>query len=253
MFMNKGRGFTPFQEATPKESQLNRNTREYFSKTVDFGKLVKRKAPQADLKLFRKKTLELSMAATLAVLLISVQVARQFGIAAEPVAKVDVKIEVADIPPTEQIRRPPPPPRPSIPIPTEEESVPEDLTIASTDIDLSEIPPPPGPPQEDDLSIFVAYDEPPRIIGGMLALQRNLKYPRVAQQAGVEGIVFVKVLVGTDGETQKTEIIQAKPADMGFEESAKEALQKVKWKPAKQRDRNIRVWVTIPVQFQLVS
>lgn len=254
MFINKGRGFGPFKEdASAEESHLNRRTREYFSRTVDFRKLSKKKAPAADLKLNRKKVLELSMAATLAVLVVSVQLARQFGFTAEPVRKVDVIIEVADIPQTEQIRRPPPPPRPSIPIPTEAESVPDDVTIASTDIDLSEIPPPPAPPQEDDLAIFVAYDEPPKIIGGMSELQRNLRYPRVAQQAGVEGIVFVKVLVGADGETEKTEIIQAKPPDMGFEDSAKEALQKVKWQPAKQRDRNIRVWVTIPVQFQLIS
>jgi len=254
MIIDKGRGFSPFKgTAEAKESHLNRSTREYFSKTVDFGKLVTKKAAPANLKLYRKKVLELSLVVTLVMLVVSVQIARQFGFTAEPVDKVEVKIEVADIPPTEQTRRPPPPPRPSIPIPTEAESVPEDVTIASTDIDLSEIPPPPAPPEENEFPVFVAYDEPPRIIGGMAALQRQLEYPRIARQSGVEGIVFVKVLVGADGETEKTEILQARPPDMGFEESAKDALQKVKWQPARQRDRNIRVWVTIPVQFQLVS
>ncbi len=51
----------------------------------------------------------------------------------------------------------------------------------------------------------------------------------------------------------RLEIIKAKPENMGFEESALEAIQKVKWHPAKQRDRKIRVWVSIPVQFKLVG
>jgi len=43
------------------------------------------------------------------------------------------------------------------------------------------------------------------------------------------------------------------PTGMGFGESALEAVQKVKWNPAKQRDRKIRVWISIPVQFRLVT
>jgi protein TonB len=182
------------------------------------------------------------------------QLARQFSLAPASVSQVDIKIEVADIPPTEQFRRPPPPPKPSIPIPTEDESIPEDLTIASTEIDLTDIPPPPSPPNDDDeLPIFVAYDEAPQIIGGLAALQKHLKYPKLALQAGVEGIVFVKVLVGADGRTERVEILKAKPADIGFEESATEAIKKIKWEPARQRDKKIRVWVSIPVQFKLIS
>ena len=44
----------------------------------------------------------------------------------------NVTIEVADIPPTEQIRNlPTPPARPAVPVPTESELVPEDITIQS--------------------------------------------------------------------------------------------------------------------------
>lgn len=189
---------------------------------------------------------------TLTLLIISVQIARMISIAIEHVQTVDVKIEVADIPPTQQFKRPPPPPRPSIPIPSEEELIPEDLTIASTELNLSDIPPPPEPPEDDDL-LFVAYDEPPKIIGGLAALVKFLKYPPLAEKAGVEGIVFVKVLVGLNGKTEKAEVIKAKPANIGFEESALEVFKKVKWIPAKQREKSVRVWVTIPVQFQLVN
>ncbi len=253
MLIDKKGRFNPFKSnLIKKESALNKSTREYFSRTVDFSRMVKRKAPEFDLKLDYQKVIELSFISTLMFLILTFQVAKQINLQTKAVAKVDVKIEVADIPPTEQFKKPPPPPRPSVPIPTEEESVPEDLTIASTNIDLSDIPPPPSPP-EDEETIFVAYDEAPQIIGGFAALQKYLKYPVVAQKAGVEGVVFVKVLVGIDGRTEKTAIIKAKPAGMGFEKSAMSAIQKVKWVPAKQRDRKIRVWVSIPVQFKLIS
>lgn len=254
MFMNQNHKFKPFSSSgEQKESALNESTRKHFSTLTKAQELVVGKAPKADLKIKQCKVLEASFAIAMAALILMFQIAKQFDMNVETFDKVDVTIEVADIPQTRQFHLPPPPVRPSVPIPTEENAIPEDLTIASTDLDLSEIPPPPAPPEDDGPPIFLAYDEAPQIVGGMTALQRHLKYPRMAQIAGLEGIVLIKVLVGLDGKAERTEILKAKPANMGFEESAMEALNKVKWIPAKQRDRNIRVWVSIPVQFSLVS
>lgn len=255
MFHNSQSRFRPVLTAdTGGESNLNRATRLFYSKTVDTSKLVRERTPKASLRLQNKKVLELSFVITLFLLIGGFQAGRQFALSTVVPDKVDITIEVEDIPLTQQLKLPPPPARPAVPIPTEDEAVPEDLTIATTEINLSDIPPPPPPPdEEDDLPIFFAYDEPPEIVGGLASLQRYLKYPRLAQAAGIEGIVFVKVLVGTDGKTEHAEILQAKPSDMGFEESAIEALHKVKWVPARQRDKKIRVWVSIPVHFKLVS
>ncbi len=253
MFVNKS-GFNPFADLGPKEeSALNKSTREYFSTAVEVDSLVKTKADKANLKFHYRKTLELATVIALSLVLLTAQLARQVSMAATTAETADITIEVADIPPTEQLHRPPPPPKPSVPVPTDSEDIPEDLTIASTEIDLSDIPPPPPPPEDDDSTIFVAYDEPPQIVGGMAELSKYLHYPRLAQKAGMEGIVYVKVLVGVDGRTQKAEVIKSKPENMGFEKSAMEAIWKVKWQPAKQREQKIRVWVSIPVQFKLVS
>ncbi len=257
MMKTKVKRLTPFESpewslVQKQESELNQKTRDFFSQSVN-GKLNRVKNPKIDLKSQYQETVKASFVVTLTFLIISVQIARMISIAIEQVQTVDVKIEVADIPPTQQFKRPPPPPRPSIPIPTEEALIPEDLTIASTELNLSDIPPPPEPPEDDESLIFVAYDEPPKIIGGLAALGKFLKYPPLAEKAGVKGIVFVKVLVGLNGKTEKAEVIKAKPANIGFEESALEVFKKVKWIPAKQRDKSVRVWVTIPVQFQLVK
>jgi len=258
MIRNKRKKFAPFESPEwslleKPENELTQKTREFFSETVNMDSLVKKKNPRVDLKHRYKSVLELSLIGTLAFLIILGQLGRLFSLETEQYRTVDVKIEVADIPPTQQFKRPSPPPKPSIPIPTEEESIPEDLTIASTELDLSDIPPPPEPPEDDESWLFVAYDEPPKIIGGLAALGKFLKYPPLAQRAGVEGIVLVKVMVGLNGKTEKAEVIKAKPANIGFEESALEALKKVKWLPAKQRDKSLRVWITVPVQFQLVN
>ncbi len=252
MFINKGNGFSPFKiSAEEKENSENRATRDYFSNLLAGQKLTKHKAAEADLKRNYKKVIETSFAITLALTVCLFQAARLFSLNVATLEKVDVIIEVADIPATQQFHKPPPPLRPSVPIPTEDESIPEDLTISLTELNLSDIPPPPAPPDEDDM-IFVAYDKAPEIIGGFAALQRHLKYPRLAAHADLEGKVFVKVLVGVDGRAEKTEIIMAKPRNAGFEESAMNALRNVKWRPAQQRDKKVRVWISFPVTFKLI-
>jgi len=214
-------------EGPEKESALNEATRAFFSKSINYDKVIKSKAAKANLHLQYKKSLEWAFVGTLVLLIGLGQVARQIALRTDPAKKLAIQIEVADIPPTQQFHRPPPPPRPTLPVPTESEDIPEDLTIASTDIDLSEIPPPPAPPEDDMEGIFVAYDEPPKIIGGMSALAQHLRYPKLAQRAGVEGIVFLKVLVGLDGRTEKAEVLKSNPEKMGFEKSAMDAIQKV--------------------------
>jgi protein TonB len=258
MVKNKKTRFAPFESPSwsllaTEESTLNRATREFFTETVDTTQLTKQRNPKADLKSQHKKVFEISLSVTLVFLIGMAQLARQFSLPAEQFSNVAVKIEVADIPQTEQFRRPPAPPKPSVPVPTEEETVPEDLTIDFSELDLSEIPPPPPPSGDDELTIFMAYDQPPQIIGGLAELNKYLSYPRVAQDAGVEGVVFVRVLVGVKGNVEKIEILKAKPANIGFEESAMKALRQVRWEPAKQRDKSIRVWISIPIHFELVS
>ncbi|MFQ5865204.1 MAG: energy transducer TonB [bacterium] len=210
-----------------------------------------RKNPDVNLKLKYKKVLELSLVIALFFTVALFQVLRAFKLEATETEAPEIKIEVTDIPPTEQIKRPPPPPKPSIPIPTESEDVPEDLTIESTALDLSDIPPPPPPPDDDfGTSIFVPYDEPPHPIGGFSAIQRALKYPEIARKAGIEGKVIVQVLVSEKGEVIRTKVIKTL-GHSGCDEAAVRAIRSVKWKPALQRDKPVKVWVAIPVIFRL--
>jgi len=220
---------------------------------LEITEIARKKEAYADLQFHHPKTLEVGFILTLILLIGGFQLSRGVTLESESIEQVEVKINVADVPQTEQIHRPPPPPRPSIAVPTDDENIPEDLTIETTDLDLSDIPPPPPPPDDDDEHFFVAYDEPPQIIGGLAALSKLLDYPSVARKSGVEGRVIAKVLVSTSGRTDKVEILKSSAPGMGFEDSAIKALKKVKWKPATQRDRSVKTWITVPVIFRLTN
>ena len=209
-----------------------------------------RKNPEANLKLKYKKVIELSMVLSLVIMLLVFQTLRAISLDEAESKTVDIQIEVEDIPQTEQFKRPPPPPKPSIPIPTESEDVPEDLTIEANALDLSDIPPPPPPPEDDGDMFFVAFDEPPTPIGGFRAIQKALKYPEIARKAGIEGRVTVHVLVSEEGIVIKTKILQSL-GHTGCDQAAVSAIKNVRWHPAMQRDKPVKVWVAIPVIFRL--
>ncbi|MCZ6820679.1 MAG: energy transducer TonB [Calditrichaeota bacterium] len=210
-----------------------------------------KKNPEANLKLKYKKVLELGMLGSLFALVLLFQFLRVIDLEAVETETKEIQIEVADIPPTEQFKRPPPPPKPSIPIPSESEDIPEDLTIEATTLDLSDIPPPPPPPEEGDgMNIFVPYDEAPSPIGGFRSIQKALKYPEIARKAGIEGRVIIQVLVSEKGKVIKTRVIKSL-GHSGCDEAAVKAIRGVKWKPALQRDKPVKVWVAIPVIFRL--
>ena len=214
--------------------------------------MLKRKNPKVNLKLKYKRNIEVGLVAALALLLVMFQASKRADRAEVADQKVELKIEVEEIPQTEQAKRPPAPSRPSIPIESEDEEIPEDATIEMTDINLDELPPPPPPPEEEegDTPVFVAYDEAPAPIGGFAAIQSKLVYPEIARKAGVEGRVYVNVLIDEKGNVVDTQILKSL-GNNGCDEAAVAAIRAVKWKPAKQRDKPVKVWVGIPVVFKL--
>jgi protein TonB len=113
--------------------------------------------------------------------------------------------------------------------------------------------PPPPPPKDDEFSnyVFIPYDEPPLPIGGYGAILKALQYPEIARKAGIEATVVVAVLIDERGNSAKTQILKGAASTLGFNEAAQEALMKTKWKPAKQRDMTIKVWLSVPIHFRL--
>lgn len=162
-----------------------------------------------------------------------------------------VEIQNVDIPETQQYQRPPAPARPTVPVASTREDIPEDLTIQETTFEeFAAVEAPPPPPKEVPRVKFIPYDEPPLIIGGIDALRRNVKYPDIAKEAGVEGTVVLQAYISDKGIVEDVIILKGLP-NTGLDQAAIEAVKKTRFKPAKQRDRNVGVWYSIPIIFTL--
>ena len=73
-------------------------------------------------------------------------------------------------------------------------------------------------------------------------------YPELAKKANLEGTVVVKVLLNTKGEVEATEVLKSHEL---FDNAALTAAKQFRFTPARQRDRLVRVWVSIPFKFRL--
>ena len=75
-------------------------------------------------------------------------------------------------------------------------------------------------------------------------------YPEIAQEAGIEGVVVVQAFIDKKGRVKETIILKGIP-NTGLDEAAMEAIRKTRFRPAKQRERAVGVWISIPVKFKL--
>jgi protein TonB len=201
------------------------------------------KNPEVDLKNRYSKWIEIGIVVALAIITILFYSFKDFK-SSYKLEKLDISIENVDIPQTEQFQRPPPPARPAIPIESEDEDIPDDLTIEETEVDFSEtlenLPP---PEEEEPIVPFFALSEKPEVVR-----QSKPEYPELARKAGIEGRVTVKVLINTQGDVEKVEIVKGHPM---LNDAAVESAKKWKFKPGKQRDRTVKVWMNIPIDFKL--
>ena len=154
-------------------------------------------------------------------------------------------IENIDIPQTQQIDNTPPPARPSIPVPSDDEDIADDLTLDELDFDdFSNLDAPPPPPSGPKV-VFIPYDDPPVALSPI-----RPTYPEIAQEAGIEGVVVVQAFIDKKGRVKETLILKGVP-NTGLDEAAMEAIRKTRFRPAKQRERAVGVWISIPVNFKL--
>ncbi len=99
----------------------------------------------------------------------------------------------------------------------------------------------------DTVVEFVNCQTPPTVVS-----IPALRYPEMARIAGIEGRVFVRVLIGDDGRAIQANIVKRIPSDCSmFDKEAIRIAMKTKYTPGVQNGRNVRVWMTIPVRFTL--
>jgi len=99
----------------------------------------------------------------------------------------------------------------------------------------------------DTVVEFVNCQNPPTVVS-----TPRLIYPEMARIAGLEGRVFVRVLISEEGKPMKAEIVKRIPADQTvFDKEAVRIAMETKYTAGQQNGRRVRVWMTIPVRFTL--
>ena len=107
---------------------------------------------------------------------------------------------------------------------------------------------------EEEEQIFQVVEERPQFPGGdaelMKYLQKNIKYPSICQEQGIQGRVIVQFVVNTDGSIVDAQVI--KPVNPYLDKEALRVISTMpKWIPGKQRGKAVRVRFTVPVTFRL--
>ncbi len=98
-------------------------------------------------------------------------------------------------------------------------------------------------------------EEPPEFEGGMdgliAAIGRNIVYPELAKEAGVQGVVYVSFVVNEVGKVESAKVL--KGIGLGCDEEVVRVLNKLpKWKkPGKNAGHAVKVRFNIPVAFKL--
>ncbi len=103
-------------------------------------------------------------------------------------------------------------------------------------------------------TIYGKIDQMPSFPGGERALRRYLArsvhYPKEAQANGVEGRVFVKYVIATDGSVVNVRVVR--PLDPFLDREAERVVRSMpKWTPGMHKGKPIRVQITVPINFVL--
>ncbi len=177
---------------------------------------------------------------------------------------------VADLGPPPSVAKKPPQvqvsqpnvaaPKVGIPKPVADEEVQDEDVVLATREELAEIVAPDITASGSGDNIVVdisdqdylpAPDEfVPVEIQPEMVYYETPEYPRLAKQAGITGIVWVKALVDKEGNVRDAMVAKSS-GTASLDEAAVKAASKNKFKPGIQNGRPVNVWVSYKVLFEM--
>ena len=123
-------------------------------------------------------------------------------------------------------------------------------------------PPPPPPPEPEVEEVFKVVGNMAQMVGCvdsdcsnekiMNFVYRHLKYPALAKENSIQGMVVIQIIIGKDGWIQSAKIVRDIGGGCGKE--ALKIVQKLpQFTPATHRGKPVKVKMNIPVKFKLVT
>lgn len=137
----------------------------------------------------------------------------------------------------------------------EEEDIEDELDLGDMDIDEdSEFDFEDEGDEVKEEKIFMAVQDEPTFPGGEREMQKyiqeHLRYPDMAKEMDVQGVVYITFVVWKDGSIRNIQV--RKGIGAGCDKEAKRVVENMpSWQPGKQRGRAVPVQISIPIRFQL--
>jgi len=97
--------------------------------------------------------------------------------------------------------------------------------------------------------VYRIVDQDPKPKGGVAALHRGVAYPDRAARNGIEGRVYVKALIGEDGQVQSADV--ARGIGGGCDQEALRVVRQTEFIPAKVDGQPVPTHTTVWIQFSL--
>lgn len=177
---------------------------------------------------------------------------------------VTVEEEIIPITREQEIKPPPPPPPPKVievfNIVDNDIDIDDELEIEDSEadedtyIDVTPVIETIKEEEDTDQIYFNFIDEPAEFPGGERALyaylSKNVNYPVIAQENGVQGKVYLKFVVDKDGSATNIEILRG--VDPSLDKEAIRLIESLpKFKPGKQGGTPVRVFYNVVINFML--
>lgn len=107
---------------------------------------------------------------------------------------------------------------------------------------------------EEEEKVYDVVEQQPVFPGGEEKLldyiSKNLKYPSIAQEQGIQGVVILRFIVTSSGHVGEVQVI--KSLDPYCDREAKRVIQSLPaFIPGKQQGKPVSVWFNIPVRFKI--
>ena len=229
--------------------------------------MEKKKTDKADLESKRGYFFEAGLVVTLLLMLLAFEWSTSVE-KAESLGTLDLVIEDEELAPVTRqedlVLPPPPPPQQTISdvidVVEDKIEVNDDFMSTESDentaVDIVEVAPiaEPEPEVEEEPQVFFIVENMPEFPGGELALRKyiaeNVRYPEMAKENDIQGTVYVRFVVDTDGSVKNVEVIRG--VDPLLDKEAIRVIQSLpKWKPGKQRGKAVKVSHSVPIKFAL--
>lgn len=219
-----------------------------------------KKNPEADLERRKSSLRWMGVMAAMAFVLVSFEW-KWFDLQVEGLGDYKSDLLEEEVIPVSFQQPPPPPPPPQqqqtvLEIVEDDEEIEEELAMEDMEVDedteiefIEEV-------EEEfvEEEIFTIVQDMPSFPGGdaaMLAyLGKNIKYPTLAKESGIQGTVYVTFVVEKDGSVSNVKVLRG--IGGGCDEEAIRVVKSMpRWTPGKQRGKPVKVQYNLPCRFVL--